>query len=458
MSDLETRLREEMARSVAEVRPAPDPYGRLLRRHRRRAWRWSGAGLAAAVVAALLGVQALAPAGPAPSPPPTDNYGHYQEAIVPLTPWTRQILDAPVRGQAAKDDPRLVTNVAAAMDQARAHWGAPADLDRITVLFVVRIAGEWSFGVAYHNDRELLFVSSAGPLDAPVSALATGEFGSQVGGLFPLAVIGKQDRYTIALAPPGCAIQSAATTTVRADGTVEHTWTAGGDFLERPAASWLFQVTCAGVVREVGFQDMVTGTRKGDSPPTERGTADPAMVREVLWGCPDNVGLDVRSRRILWGGTPPGETRPTVVELGMLADGSAQVCAVTGHGDAYPISTVHGEPRPADPSFPPASLTTAATKSDALVVVRLPADKNLELADRLLVVAPPAATELRVTGGQDPRVTLTGGVGVVLAKVPATLTVEALDSTGQVLATTGVAEPANADSFIAGQPIISDWD
>jgi hypothetical protein len=63
-----------------------------------------------------------------------------------------------------------------------------------------------------------------------------------------------------------------------------------------------------------------------------------------------------------------------------------------------------------------------------------------------------------VTGAPDPRVTLTGGVGVIVAPVPATLNITAVDASGRPLTTTQVAEPRDADQFIAGQPLLRNWD
>src|SRR5262249_27997120 len=160
-----------------------------------------------------------------------------------------------------------------------------------------------------------------------------------------------------------------------------------------------WRVTCDGVVRELTYRTAFKSkTRAADSPVTERGQADEGMVREALMFWPEAPGLDVHSRRILWGGTPPGEPRPVGVALAEVTGGGVQVCAVTGPGDALQAIDVHGQDPPRDVALPPARLTTAVAPSDAIVAVRLPADPQIGLSDRLLVIAPLGATELRVTG------------------------------------------------------------
>ncbi|WP_432991065.1 hypothetical protein [Dactylosporangium sp. CA-233914] len=456
MSTLEERLREEMGRSVAAVRPAPDPYARLLRRRRRRGWRWGGAGVVAAVVAGLLGAQTLALTnGPSPAPNPQPTLTGQR---APLNQWTRKILAGPVRGEAAAD-PATLKALESALEQGRGFWQIGPELDRAKVLFIADIDGERNFGAAYYNDTELVYLYSAAPLGTSATDLVEARYGGQTGGLDPFTVFGKMGRYSISLAPPGCTVESAATSTVRGDGVLEHTWTGVGDFAVLPAAVRLWRVTCDGIVRHVELTDMVGGGRQADVPAAERGSADPASAREAVASCPTLPGLDVRSWRVLWGGTPPGDDRPVVVALGMLDGGAAQVCAVTGTGQSMLVDTAHGVETPANsPQSPPARMTTAAAPSDALVTVRLPARDRVELSDRMLVIAPPGATELRVTGGRATRVPLTGGVGVIEAPVPAVLSIQAVDAGGKTLATAQPAEAQDVERSVAGQALVNRWE
>jgi hypothetical protein len=91
------------------------------------------------------------------------------------------------------------------------------------------------------------------------------------------------------------------------------------------------------------------------------------------------------------------------------------------------------------------------------VTVRLPDPANTGvLSDRLLVVAPVGATELRVSGGAPQTVPLVDGVGVITAKAPAGVTVRAVDAHGTVLAQQTLAEP-DADGLMFGQALLRRW-
>jgi hypothetical protein len=91
------------------------------------------------------------------------------------------------------------------------------------------------------------------------------------------------------------------------------------------------------------------------------------------------------------------------------------------------------------------------------VTVRLPDPTDASvLSNRLLVIAPVGATKLRVSGSTQQTVPLVGAVGVITVKVPATLTVLAIDITGKALAQMSVDE-ADADGLILGQALIQRW-
>ncbi|GGM55593.1 hypothetical protein ACFFX1_08140 [Dactylosporangium sucinum] len=454
MNGLEERLRDEMARSVAGVRPAPDPLGRLLRRRRSRARRWGLSALGAVLVAAVLGAQPLAGTGdPSPQPAPTIALDEQPYLDEPLTDWTRRLLDAPARGAVAAG---VVDGLTQELLAARNGWHVKPGLDRVKVLFVAEVAGHRTFGAVFHDGVRAQYVASAGPADATLTDLADGRYGAEYGGLSPLVLSGNARDYTIAVVPPGCVAEPSARTAVGADGTLEHTWGAGGEFVTLPAVAVWWRVTCGGTVREVTYRTVVPGRSPvTDAPPAERGQDLPDISAKLLRQWPDLPGLDVRQHRILWGGTPPGERRPVVVALGELGDGSVQVCAVAGTGNAMLVTDVHGQALQQPPKdFPEARMTTAVAASDAIVTVRLPDDATLGYSDRLLVIAPPDAARLRVNGQTVP---LTDGVGVLTVPAPATLTIEALDAAGRTLATRAVAEP-HADRFLAGQAVIRDWD
>jgi hypothetical protein len=143
--------------------------------------------------------------------------------------------------------------------------------------------------------------------------------------------------------------------------------------------------------------------------------------------------------------------------------GGVQVCALTGTTAAVMIASAvaHGPldtgSSPQSGMGPVSAVSTAVAASADLVAVRLPDRSNPEvLSDQLLVIAPPTATTLQLSGGDTPAVPLTAGVGIVTAKAPASLTIRANDATGATLAQLTVAEP-DADGLLFGQALIQRW-
>ena len=104
-----------------------------------------------------------------------------------------------------------------------------------------------------------------------------------------------------------------------------------------------------------------------------------------------------------------------------------------------------------------APVTTAVAASDKLVAVRLPtAEPKVLLSNRILVIAPRAAVELKVTGTAPQTVRLVDGVGVVSGPVPADLTIRAVDNQGRTLAELRFTEP-DADGLLFGEPLLQRW-
>ena len=101
---------------------------------------------------------------------------------------------------------------------------------------------------------------------------------------------------------------------------------------------------------------------------------------------------------------------------------------------------------------------TATAASSGLVAVRLPATEVKDFrpvaGDRILVVAPPSATKLRVAADTVP---LTNGVGFLTTPAPvAELTLTALDATGATVATGRYREPDTTGQFF-GEGLVDDW-
>ncbi|GAA3240284.1 hypothetical protein ACFO1B_08875 [Dactylosporangium siamense] len=478
MTEVEDRLRAELIRSADVMRPAQDPMRRLLARRRRRLhWRWTGV-LATVVALTLTGGALTTAGGPAPDVPPTPPpVGPARETMkLPITSqWTRELLAAPTRGNLAGDT-ALVADLTRQLAANRRFWNVDPALDRVKVLLLADVAGARMYVMAYYNDTHAVSVSSGGPPGSSTAALAGGEFGGGVEGLRPFTassagaeLTGRPPySYVWALAPPGCQIATSREARFEEAGTVTRTWVDQGDHVVRPGKDltmwWRF--TCGGVVRDVeqGSSDIATPATLTGPAVTERGQADPALVTQALAEWRSLPGLPVSRHRALWGGTPPGTTEPTVVVVGEAPGGGVQVCALTGTDEHPVFATVvanspldysGGNPIPA--GGPRAGVTTAVAASADLVVVRLPDPADpFVLSDRLLVIAPPGATKLQLTGSGTPTVPLVDGVAVITAKTPAVLTVRATDAGGATLAQLKVSEP-DADGLIFGQALLRRW-
>ncbi|GAA4253093.1 hypothetical protein GCM10022255_052480 [Dactylosporangium darangshiense] len=464
MSTLEERLREEMARAVAPVRPEPDPYARLLRRRRRRGWRWGSTALAAAVVAAVLGAQALvAPSNPSPNPTPEPPPYFRESNDVALDHWGRDIIAASTRGNAAQADPALVEALRQALDRVRRSWAINPALDRIKVLYIVDVGGSRAYAAAYYNNERVQFVAAAAPAGSGADALVSTDHGMQTGALEPFTLGGDAGKYTIAMVPPGCLAAPSAATKVGPDSSLQQTWAQGAAFVveDRPALQRWWKISCDGVVREVLVAGSLDGPHgPGTPPPAERGHADPEVVAQLLRYWPPLPGLDVRDRRIVWGGTVEGESRSVAVGVGELGDGSAVVVAATGKGDGYLVTSVKPDTDLEQGAMPSAQVTTAVSPRSDFVAVRLPAEDHRSLSDRLLVLAPPGAVELRAGSGPgaETKVTLADGVGVLHVPVPAKVIIRAVDAQGRTVAELTVSEPRNTTQILAGQGLMRNWD
>ena len=490
MIELEERLRIELARSVGALRPAPDPMGRLLARRRRRRHRRTGA--LVAVVALVLAGGAVTTAGaptrtpdalPTPDafPTPDASATAPDPFSVITSEWTRQLLTAPTRGNLAADTD-LVAELTRQLAGKQLRWKVDPALDRVKVLLVADVPGARVLGASYYNDTHAVHLHSAGPPGTSAAQLANGEFGGGVEGLKPFSVdssaagltaepaSGESAYYVAALAPPGCQIATSRDARIEAGGTVSRTWVDQGDYVVRPGQDfntwWRF--ICAGVVHDVRLGPLMLDTPAmlAGPPVTERGYAEPVLVTRAMAAWRSMPGLSVSRYRAVWGGTPSGVTAPVVVVVGEVPGGGVQVCALTGTGE-FPMLTSAVAAGPLDvegPSFAPspgidagAAVTTAVAESADLVAVRLPDAANAYvLSDRLLVIAPAAATELRVTGTSPQTVPLIDGVGVITAKVPAGLIVRAVDNGGRTLAQLKIAEP-DADGLVFGQALLQRW-
>lgn len=488
---IEDDIRTAFERITAPVVPRPDPLGRLLVRRRRRTWRRGVVGAAAATALALAGGTLAAapvgsPIGPSPDPEPTryavDQDGNRFSADPPkarVSDWTRRLIESPTRGNLAGDT-ALVDEVAR---QAKASGFSPAGLDRVKVLAVADVSGGRIAVIAHYNDEFASVHLAQAAADAGPADLARGNLGGQWIGLRPFfqtsaGVRQSPDRVenesTVALAPSGCSVDTSGSATIDADGTAHRTWTPHGDHLfvaGDMGRSW-WRVTCDGRVRFEGPPYLGGDRAVPGSPAPLRGSADPALVDSAVgaWTFATRH-LGGAAPTVLWAG-PSGDDRTTVVVTGKGRDGRRTlVTAATGgpggetRAPAAAIYYAGREPYVQEPMAGASQSRvvalpygTATAASSDLVGVRLPTpevkDFRPTVGDRILVVAPPSATKLKV--GAD-TVPLTGGVGFLTAPAPVTdLTLTALDATGTTVATGRYREPDTTGQFF-GEGLVDDW-
>jgi hypothetical protein len=268
--------------------------------------------------------------------------------------------------------------------------------------------------------------------------------------------------YVVALAPPSCRIATSSEASFGPGGTVTQQWQDQGDLVVRSGpdnAGW-WRFTCGGVVRSIQSGASTLPQPVAGTPALERGQVDPALVTRALAEWRSLPGLPVSRHRALWGGTIPGTTTPAVVIAGEAPTGEVQVCALVGTGEpTYLVSAVPGRAldlvggKPLDPSVTAAAVVaTGVAPSADLVAVRLPEPTNpFVLSDRWLVIGPATATQLRVSGGAP--VPLAAGIAVISAKIPAGVTLTAVDGAGATVGTLTLAEP-DADGYLFNQPLL----
>ena len=461
MTDIEERVREAFARTAAPVVPAPDPLGRLLaRRRRRRAWRlttlaavlalaFGGGGVVVAGGPGLLGI------GPEPG---VIGGGEIRSE------WSRRLIASPVRGSLAADAALVGAVTAAFRAHARGrgepgHTGISSDLDRTKVLFLHQIGQERQAVVAFYNDTHAALMSVVAPADVTPEDLVRGPNNNSTGaGIEPFVILdGPADDSLVALAPAGCEIAVSPSVVVDPAGVARREWEAVGDWTVRPAGArqdW-WQVTCDGAVR---YRQPLSRYAQVEPDPAaaatvDRGTADPTAVRRALAATRLSGCGQPCTAEPVWGGVPPGQSEPVVVVGGPAPGGGVAALALTGDGgfpnfaDGPDSGRILGPPE-ADVD---ASFTTGTGSSLQLIAVRLP-DATGATGDRLLIVAPPGADEVRA-GAQS--VPVVDAVAVVTGQRPLNIEIQALGD-GAVLETMRYVEPG-AGPVRYGVELIDTW-
>lgn len=481
-------LKIGFARLAEPVVPVEDPYGRLLRRARRsrrlRLTGW-GSALAAGLVAALM-IPLLGPmtAGriPGPQPGPDDNRG------VAITGWVQQLLDGRTRGNLALDG-TFVDTVSQRVQPA--DFGFSPELSHRTVLFAGDAGSYRAVLLAFTSDTRQMGVWLVGDIGTTALALSQAGRTLKASGaayddkikvmpeeLQPFAGTAVADanthRYlTVGLAPQGC------TVAVREADRPQWTDSPDGDFVLRTdaaaqAQSTLTRVTCDGTVR---YQAPLISIGRVELAPL---TPTDAQVSAAIVGArgssPDRADVVSALRdlgqtsgsftdcRVLYSGPVPGAVATTPLSSGgFLHEPPVLVtaCPDPAGNTAFSVLTHDGgglggttTVKLDDPN--------AIFAVSGVLVTEAPSnggsgsDTSTQPDTRVLVLAPPTATQLRVLPS-GPTVPLTDGVGALVLPITAKVDLRALDRTGAVVGTgSALMAPAPPDpSESAG--IVDNW-
>ncbi|GIG00624.1 hypothetical protein [Catellatospora citrea] len=354
----ERELIEGLARLAEPVVPGDDPYGRLMRRHRRsrrtKAGGWA-TGAVLAVVAALLGpigIQgASTPVHGGPSTPADVTPGG------PVTPWVARLLSAPTRGSLAGDT-AFLTELAERLD---ARFPEQVAGGRVKLLFAGEAGGGTVVLAARHSATHQVGIAIFDKPGATAAELALanteqrqeGSVSVSTGGIGPLltetvtGVDGLWAGYlTVGVVPQGCGIEladgRAATLSWRPSPT-------DGYFVLRSRYQ-LLRLTCDGVVRYQGDADRGMAQGFGRARPSAaeieqglvgaRGELDREWAGELLRhdGIRDSADLP----RILYQGRLPGapeDVQRVAVLIQGRPDGSWMVNQVRRSGMSHGVDT-----------------------------------------------------------------------------------------------------------------------
>jgi hypothetical protein len=319
---MDERIREALVEIADEVRPAPDPYGRLrIRRrrvHRRRAV-VAGAGLAVAAAVGITVPMLPDHAGRSVSDSQSPNDIHQ---------WAERLRKSPIRGKIGASDPSFVAEFTRLVaDRQRAgEFRVTAPVSEVNVLFLDDIGSARVAFVAFHlatpdpttkwENASAWFVARPG---ASAAELASPNATAGVGdGMEPFAVgsplsaaNGIEAGAALGLAPAGCVVETAPLPAVE-EWKPEPT----GSYVIRTRATeraeW-WRVVCAGVVKEMRPADpflprnaIVKGAQLDEALRGARGKVNRDLARQAVDDTLFHSNLMAGPARVLWGGKVAG--------------------------------------------------------------------------------------------------------------------------------------------------------
>jgi len=444
-------LRRGFDRLTAEVVPAEDPYGRVLRRARRtRLGRRLGAGvlagLTALVLAAVGGTALQAASGR------EDKGGHGFDGWLITTEWTRALLVGPTRGPGA-NDAALLTDVAE-MTQANANPLLP----QTTVLWVGEISRGKVLAVvarysATHAVFDALLRPSAadgwsGMLNAPVTPFLEVDSGS-VGDDGP--------PWHLLLAPASCQLAT------RSGSGVDWTPAQQPDLVVTSPQTPAARVTCDGKVHQQGVS-VPESLDVGQVSPSGQAANAFNELGGLLWQ-PDPAN----PRPIVsWEGAIPGvgaaalafaSTTPDQPALLLLPSASGKALPATGPADA----TVPRDEGPAANQSGREAFGLVATSAGVghgLAAVRVPAHFGAfgVVTKQLFVYAPTAVRVEALTsaGTVVTGVDLSAEAGLLTLDLGGAASLRALAADGTVVGTRQLVEQVGGRQLF-GEQLIDAW-
>jgi len=229
-----------------DLRPQPDPYGRLLAR-RRRADRRRVAGLAAAFLVVALGVAATARTWTMPDPPPPGQ-SEMERQFANTNAWAAELADGPTHGAVGADAAFVADLSAGMMRNWRDGWydAERLSVDRVTVPFVddvgpYRIAlvvlvltepdeRKWPFAHAWlygtRGADAATLVAGAERVSHGLEPYAHTEYGTVEGPVAYVAVVPPRCRFgtTTTPADPRWAPEPTGSYIVRTQPTAQPEW------------------------------------------------------------------------------------------------------------------------------------------------------------------------------------------------------------------------------------------
>ncbi|MEV4534372.1 hypothetical protein AB0J82_11135 [Asanoa sp. NPDC049518] len=444
---VDERVHAALVDLADEVRPAPDPYGRLrARRSRVRKRRAVSAGAAFALIAVVATTLPLLP----------DRGGSTitdQTTVQGINEWGDRLRLSPVRGAFGEANPAYVDEVARlALEQQRAGaYRMNAPVTEVNVIYLDDVDRARVAFVAFHlatPDPVRQWTNASGWFTAPPGASAaelvsasTAALGDGLDPFSELTNFGGQDSNAVAdvalaVAPAECVVESAPLPALDV-WTPEPTGSYVLRTRDTERSEW-WRVVCAGVVKEAGPARPIPG----EEPLTDdqvdaalrgaRGPVDETAARDALHSATwEGRNLATGPARVVWGGEITGAQPDNSVSF----DGRAVMTVAPWIRDRWSLAVdiryAAEQPNgsigtgvrrmlPADPKDP-----------DAALPVRLGESVSV------LVVVPDGATRVRAirAGAVIDTADVSGQAAVVDAPDAPDLTFEALDRNGSVLTT-----------------------